>query len=30
MSVWKKTSEEMPPFNEEVLILYFTKVRMMN
>lgn len=22
MSVWKKTSEEMPPFNENVLILY--------
>lgn len=29
MSVWKKTSEEMPPFNEEVLILY-KKARMMN
>lgn len=22
MSIWKKTSEEMPPLNEEVLILY--------
>lgn len=25
MSVWKKTSEEMSPFNEEVLILYKSK-----
>lgn len=22
MSIWKKTSEEMPPLNEDVLILY--------
>jgi hypothetical protein len=22
MSVWKKTSEEIPPLNEDVLILY--------
>lgn len=25
MSIWKKTSEEMPPLNEDVLILYKSK-----